>query len=95
MFAKLVAVVLAVCVGACALLTIRHLRTQAAHELAESRLRLQQRDNDLWRIKARIATSVTPARVQQMASRLGTFKPLAADLPPMELPTERYARDPR
>ncbi|MFN0131895.1 MAG: hypothetical protein ACKVW3_05110 [Phycisphaerales bacterium] len=86
MFAKLVAVVLAVCVGACALLVIRHLRTQAAHELAESRLRLQQRDNDLWRIKARIAAAVTPSRVQQMASRLGTFKPLAADLPPMEMP---------
>jgi hypothetical protein len=81
-FAKVA--VLIVCIGlcACALLAARQMRTQAAHELAEARLRLMQRDNELWRLRARIASKVTPEHVQMLATRLNSLKPIAADAAP-------------
>jgi hypothetical protein len=63
-------------VCACALLALRQTRVQAAHELAEARLRVLQRDNELWRIRARIAERVTPERVQEVATRLNPLRPV-------------------
>lgn len=79
MFAKVAALILAIGLCACALLAARQLRTQAAHELAESRLRGMQRDNELWRLRSQIAALVTPQRVQELASQISPFKPIAAE----------------
>ena len=80
MFAKVAVLIACIGLGACALLAARQMRTQAAHELAEARLRLMQRDNELWRLRAQIASRVTPEHVQQLATRLNSLKPIAADL---------------
>ena len=79
MFLKVVALIAALCLCACALLAARQMRMQAAHELAEARLRITQRDNELWRLRARIAQRITPEHIKDMAARLGELKPIAAD----------------
>src|SRR5262245_22409960 len=93
-FAKVAVLILSIGVCACALLSARQMRTQAAHELAEARLRLNQRDNELWRLRARIAAKVTPEHVQQLATRLNSLKPIAADTSRRELPLAGPVTDP-
>lgn len=79
MFAKVVAIILSL--GACAgvLLAARQARIQAAHDLAEARLRIVQRDQELWKFRARIATHVTPDRVQRLAAALTPLRPIVPD----------------
>lgn len=85
MFAKVAAIILAIGLCACALLAARQMRTQAAHELAEARLRVMQRDNELWRLRAQIAARVTPQKIQQLAAKLTPLKPISADGPESSL----------
>lgn len=82
MLAKLA--VLVVCMGlcACALLAARQMRMQAAHELTEARLRVMKHDNDLRRIRAQIASRITPEDVERMASQFEPIKPIASDVAP-------------
>src|SRR5207245_1854308 len=61
-------------VCACALLTVRQLRIEAAQQLAQTRLRILERDVELQRLRAQIAARVTPERVEQLASGLGPLK---------------------
>ena len=85
MFAKIVVVILSLGLCAAALLSLRQMRTQAAHELAEARLRVLQRDNELWRLRAQIAEHVTPERIQELAAKIHPLKPVGGDplLPPV------------
>ena len=94
MFAKLAVLILSLALCACALLALRQMRTQAAHELAEARLRLLQRDNEFWRLRNRIAAGVTPERVGQLASGLSPLKPMAPEAAPAALagPIPEHAR---
>jgi hypothetical protein len=80
-FAKLVVLVIFMGVCACGLLAARQMRMQAAHELTEAHLRIMKHDNDLWRIKARIASRVTPAEVERMAGHVAPLKPLSSEIP--------------
>jgi hypothetical protein len=80
-FAKVVALIVALALCACALLAARQMRLQAAHELAGARLRASQRENDLWRLRARIASRLTPEHISEMAARLGQLRPIALDAP--------------
>ncbi len=82
MFAKLVVLTLSLALGACALLSLRQMRTQSAHELAEARLRVLQRDNEFWRLRTRIAARVTPEHVQQLAAKINPPKPMSTELAP-------------
>jgi hypothetical protein len=79
-FAKIVASIVVIGGCACGVLAIRQMRTQAAHELAETRLRIMQRDNELWRLRTRIAQNVTPKRVHDMAARLSGLQTLTPEL---------------
>lgn len=90
MFAKLAVVVLSIGVCACVLLATRQMRIEAANDLADVRLRLMQRDNELWRVRAEIAARVTPERVREMAAGLGGMQPIVAGLypEPREEPSE-------
>lgn len=65
MFAKLVALILAF--GACGggLLAMRQSRLQAAHELAESRLRVERHELRIRELRAEIAAGITPERVTE------------------------------
>jgi hypothetical protein len=78
-FAKFIAVILAIGVVACALLTLRQHRLQAAHELAEIERRVAEHDRVLWRLRVEIATRVTPQRVHRLAQALGPLAPIEID----------------
>jgi hypothetical protein len=80
-FGKIVAMIVAMGLCAAALLTVRQLRTQAAHELAQTRLRIMAQENELRRVKAQIAARVTPEHVKSMAGRIGSLKPVVSDSP--------------
>lgn len=79
MFAKVVAVILSLGFCACVLLAARQARIQGAHDLAEARLRIIQRDQELWKLRARIAARVTPDRVQRLATALTPLRPIVPD----------------
>lgn len=80
MAAKIAFLIVAIGLCAVALLGIRQLRTQAAHELTEARLRIMNRDNELWRVRTAIAEGVSPRRVQQMAASLNAMQPITPEL---------------
>lgn len=99
MFGKIAVLIVSAGLCACALLAARQMRTQAAYELAQARLRAVRIDEDVSRIRAVIATRVSPERVLEMAARANPMKPLARDRQPIRaqpaLPTEaqRVARN--
>lgn len=82
MFGKTAVLIVSTGLCACSLLAARQMRTQAAHELAQSRLRAARLDNELGRVRAKIASDISPERVMQMAAKLDTLKPLAGELGP-------------
>lgn len=90
MFAKLVAVVVALGACGCTLLSLRQSRIQAASEIAQTQLRINQEDERLWVLRAKIAEQVTPAQVEQMADSVVSLRPL---IPPVLAPEgERTAK---
>ncbi len=75
MFARLAFSILALAVGACVLLAARQVRIQAAHELAAARQRIVQLDAELFRLRAQIASRLTPERILDAASDTLSLKP--------------------
>lgn len=69
-FVKLAVVIVACWTCASALLAIRQLRLQAVYEMAEARSRILRDDDRLWRLRAQIATLVTPDRINTMVERI-------------------------
>ena len=67
MFARLAFLILGVGVCACILLAFRQSRMLAAHELAESRLRIQASYDDLQRLRGRVGELVAPDRIEGLA----------------------------
>lgn len=61
------------CVGGCALgmLALRQAGLQAGHELAQTQLRIQKADEDLWKLRAEISTLASPGRIRELADKLG------------------------
>lgn len=86
MFAKLVALILAL--GACGggLLAMRQSRLQAAHELAAARLRLREHDERLLRLKAEIAGRTTPPAIGEKLASMPDEELVPAIDNPAELP---------
>ncbi|MEX2218890.1 MAG: hypothetical protein WD749_09030 [Phycisphaerales bacterium] len=94
MFAKIAVLIVSAALTAGALLASRQMRTQAAHELAQSRLRVMRLDNDRSKLRAEIAARLTPQHIQEMASRLTPLKPVAGEFPsPLPAPPS-YAAAP-
>ncbi|MGD9690979.1 MAG: hypothetical protein AB7K52_08655 [Phycisphaerales bacterium] len=85
MLAKLCVLILALGVCGGALLQLRQARLQVVHELARVQLRMNERDRDLFRIRAQLAQRTSPESVEQLAARFGPLSPLgvhlAEDLP--------------
>ncbi len=69
MFAKLCVLILVF--GSCSggVLAMRQSRLQAAHELAESRLRVREHEQRLRELRARIAALSNPETVRAMTQR--------------------------
>ena len=78
MFGKVAVLIVCAGVCACALLAARQMRTQAAYEMTQSRLRAVRVDEDVARLRALISACVSPERVLEMAARRNPMKPLAA-----------------
>jgi hypothetical protein len=105
MFAKLAVLIVGIALTASCLLAARQMRTQAAHELAQARLRVMKLDNERWKLRSDIASRITPEHVQEMASRLSPLKPIAGEFPapplavappaPQSLPPRLAAAPPR
>ena len=70
MFAKLAVLIVSLGLCACGLLCLRQMRTQAAHELAEARLRVLQRDNEFWRLRTAIAAEFARIQTRQLNSTI-------------------------
>ena len=85
MFQKLAVLIVGIALTASCLLAARQMRTQAAHELAQSRLRVMKLDNERWKLRSDIASRITPEHVQEMASRLSPLKPIAGEFPSPQL----------
>lgn len=66
MFAKLLAIIVAIGLTACGLLSMRQARLQAVHELADAQLRIWRHDERLLKIRADISARITPDRVREM-----------------------------
>lgn len=79
MFAKLTLVILSGAACALALLAMRQSRIVLAHEIAQAQLRQQKQDEQLLRLRTRIAELITPDRVGVLASELGELKPFVAE----------------
>lgn len=79
MFGKLAFLILGLGVVAGVLLVNRQLRIQSAHELADAQRRVAQHDRTLWRLRAEIASRITPERVQSAAARLGPLRAISQD----------------
>ncbi len=78
MSAKIIALILALGVAAALMLNLRQERLQVLHETAELQRRLAQHDRDFLNIRTRIASSVSPPLVQQLAVSLGPTVSIAA-----------------
>ena len=71
MFLKLVlTIVWCLAVGA-AMLSMRHARLEAVHDLANTQRRVLQADRELWRLRAGVAELAEPGRVRRLAEGLG------------------------
>lgn len=66
MFAKLLAITIAIGLTACGLLSMRQARLQAVHELADAQLRIWRHDEALLKLRAEIAQEIAPDKVRDM-----------------------------
>lgn len=78
MFAKLAAIIIALGIVGCTVLALRQQRLQAAHELAESQLRIRRSDEQLWLLRTQIAHRLNPEAIRDMATAVGPHRPIAA-----------------
>ncbi|MBS0191266.1 MAG: hypothetical protein U0573_15670 [Phycisphaerales bacterium] len=73
---KLCLVVLSIGLCALSMLAMRQARLQAAHEVAQTQLRIQRADERLWKIRADIAALSNPSRIRELAGAIGPMHAL-------------------
>lgn len=86
MLAKAVFVVIGIGAMSATLLALRQQRLQAAHELARTQIRVERQDEELWKVRARIAGLVNPQNVALMAGEMTELHALVADGPEEGVP---------
>ncbi len=75
MFAKFVVLILVFGASGIGVLSVRQSRLQAVHEMAESRHRIRQLDEQGGEIRTMIVRSCTPQRVHQLLRDRGYYTP--------------------
>lgn len=75
MFAKLVVLILVFGASGVGVLSVRQSRLQAVHDMAESRHRIRQLQEQAGEIRTLIARSCTPQRVHRMLADSGYYTP--------------------
>lgn len=86
MFGKVAIVVIGLGAASASLLALRQQRLQAAHELAKAQLRIERQDEELWKVRSRIASLVNPQNVEMMASEISELHALVPDAPDASVP---------
>ncbi|MBU6413368.1 MAG: hypothetical protein KGS45_07825 [Planctomycetes bacterium] len=86
MFGKVAIVVIGLGAASASLLALRQQRLQAAHELAKAQLRIERQDEELWKVRAKIAGLVNPQSVEMMASEVAELHALVPDAPDASVP---------
>lgn len=76
MYGKLVMMVLGIALCGAWLLSLRQNRIQALSELTQAQLRIDQQDEKLWLLRARIAEHVTPPQIEQLCADIGPLHPI-------------------
>lgn len=82
MFSKLVVCVISMGVLGCSLLAMRQARLQAAHELAQTQLRIRSCDERLYKLRSQIGAAVRPEDVRSLVDEMALLKPMTP--PPAE-----------
>jgi hypothetical protein len=77
--AKLCLLIVALGITGLSLLQIRQARLQAVHDLAQIQRQMLRDDRSLFELRTQIARAVTPARVHELAAKLGPMRPLGID----------------
>ena len=85
MFAKLVVTIVALGACCCTLLFLRQGRIFAASEMARVQTKVRQQDEELWKLRVRIAEKVAPQHVTLMSRDIGPLHPLAPEQPLLAL----------
>lgn len=86
MFWKLVVCVISMGIFGCSLLAMRQARLQAAHELAQTQLRIRASDERLFKLRAQIGFQVRPEDVRSMVAEMTTLKPITPPVPDADAP---------
>lgn len=84
MFARLIFTIVALGACCCTLLFLRQGRILAASDMAKVQTRVRQQDEELWKLRVRIAEKVAPQHVTIMAqtsSGVGPLHPIAPQRP--------------
>lgn len=81
MFAKLVFTIIALGACCCTLLFLRHGRIVAASEMTKVQTKVRQQDEELWKLRVKIAERVSPQHVTLMAQTIGPLHPLRPESP--------------
>ena len=75
MFAKLIVLILVFGASGVGVLSVRQSRLQAVHEMAESRHRIRQLNEQAGEIRSMIVRSCTPQRVHRLLEEHGYYTP--------------------
>ena len=94
MFAKLVVLILVFGASGVGVLSVRQSRLQAVHEMAESRQRIRQLDEQAGEIRTMIAATCTPQRVHQMLAQHGYYTPASQAPAELQLVQRGFETDP-
>lgn len=76
MFAKLACCIVCMGVFGCSLLAMRQARLQAAHEMAQTQLRIRAADERLFKLRTEIGLEVRPDHVRSLVAGVSSLKPI-------------------
>lgn len=93
MFAKFVVLILVFGASGIGVLSVRQSRLQAVHEMAESRHRTLQLNEQAGEIRTLIVRSSTPQRVHQLIKAHGEFVPASATPAQIEMAQQVIERE--
>ncbi len=85
MFARLIFTIVALGACCCTLLFLRQGRIIAASEMARVQTKVRQQDEELWKLRVRIAEKVAPQHVTMMAQTSSGVGPLHSIAPEQPL----------
>lgn len=93
MLAKLLMLILGMALIGAGVLSVRQQHIQIAHEMTATRLQVQELDDELTRLRAKIAEKTRPELVASKVDTLGPVRPIVRSTKPAK-PEHTDAEDP-